>query len=132
MGGKKADTRFTLKFNKDNPLHAQAVEVLNQQGFHGKSQYIANAIKHYETWIKIRDNQLLTKFDENAIESVVSRFLNVRAVNSAGTSIGSVPEDLLSEQPQFVEEINFVETMTALGEDGINAIADAMEMFRSI
>jgi len=132
MSDKKAETRFTLRFNKNDPLHAQAVEVLNRQGFHGRSQYIANAIKHYETWIKIRDNQLLTQFDENAIESVVSRFLNVRAVNGTATPVSSVTEDLLNEQPQCVEEINFEEAMTTLGEDGINAIADAMEMFRSM
>jgi len=132
MSGKKADTRFTLRFSKNNPLHEQAVMVLNQQGFHGKSQYIANAIKHYETWIQIRDNQLLTQFDENAIEAVVNRLLNVRAVNNAAAPVSSAPEELLGEQPQFIEEINFNEAMAALGEDGMNAIADAMEMFHSM
>ena len=132
MDGKKADTRFTLRFNKDDPLHARAVEVLNRQGFHGKSQYIANAIKHYETWIQIRDNQLLTQFDENAVEVFFNRLLNVRAVNGADVPCSSITEDSLREQPQFVDEIDFDETMAALGEDGMNAIADAMEMFRSM
>ena len=132
MSDKKAETRFTLRFNKNDPLHAQAVEVLNRQGFHGKSQYIASAIKHYETWIQIRENQLQMQFDENAIEAIINRLQNVRAVNDTATLLSSASEELFGEQPQFVEEINFGEALVALGEDGMSAIADAMEMFRSI
>ena len=126
MSDKKAETRFTLRFNKNDPLHTQAVDVLNRQGFHGKSQYIANAINHYETWIQIRDNQLLTQIDENAIEAIVNRLLDVRESNGTTATVSITPKVSISEQPQFVEEINFGEAMVALGEDGINAIADAM------
>ena len=65
-------------------------------------------------------------------KAVVNRLLRDRTDSGTETTRNPIPVKPAGEQPQFAEEIDFNEAIEALGEDGINAIADAMEMFRSM
>lgn len=46
MDSKKAPSKFTLRFNLDDPQQRQAVELLNRQG-RSKAQFIASALLCY-------------------------------------------------------------------------------------
>ena len=47
MAAKKERGRFSLRFNIGDPVQRAAVELLELQPPHSKSQYIANAITYY-------------------------------------------------------------------------------------
>lgn len=49
MAAKKERGRFSLRFNIGDPVQRAAVELLELQPPHSKSQYIANAITYYNT-----------------------------------------------------------------------------------
>ena len=132
MGVKKTGKRFSIVFSETDPLHLQVIELLNKQEYRGKAQYIVNAVLQYENGCITPETQLPSRFDEKIIEAVVNRLLRDRTDSGTETLRNPIPAKPVGEQPQFAEEINFDEAIEALGEDGINAIADAMEMFRSM
>jgi len=130
VGGKKTGARFNLQFNQKDPAHLQVAGLLNGQGHHGKAQYIVNAILHYESCGITPDAQRPARFDEKIIEVVVRRILRDMGESGADVSNGSVPAVQTEKEPQFTEEINFDEAMDALGQDGFDAVAGALDMFR--
>lgn len=48
MTAKKDPSRFTVRFNLQDPSHRKAVSILEQQGARNKANYLANAILCYE------------------------------------------------------------------------------------
>ena len=132
MGVKKTGKRFSIVFSETDPQHLQVIELLNKQEYRGKAQYIVNAVLQYENGGVSPETQLPSRFDEKIIEAVVNRLLRDRVDGGKETPRILTPQKPADEQPQFAEEIDFDEAIEALGEDGINAIADAMEMFRSM
>ena len=126
MSAKKDDMKFTLQFSRNNPLHIQVADILNKQDKRGKAQYIVNAILHYESGGEIPDAKQPVKNHEKMIEINVSRLLRGReqsadAKHDSGISV---------KRTELVEEINFDGGMDSIGEDGLNAIAGALDMFR--
>ena len=131
MAGKKTDNRFTIQFRRTDPKHVQVVNLLNQRERFEKAQYIVDAVLHYESCNATTDSERLERFDEKAIEAVVRRILREKE----GSYVVRQPSDAASanqsEPSQSAEEIHFDDAMEALGEDGFNAVAGALDMFRN-
>ena len=130
MYGKKADTRFTIRLRHNDPQHQQVAEILNSLGYHGKAQYIVDAVLHYANTEKtMQDSQKpRSALDENAIEAIINRLLDGR------DDIGMnrvAPDSEKHNTVLSAEEINFADALEALGGDGFCAISDALEMFMS-
>ena len=135
MCGKKTETRFTIKFSPKDPAHLQVADILNRQKQGDKAQYIVDAVLCY---IK-RDSpeaQRPVCIDEKHIEAVVNRILQDRQESGAvglpaptSVPVGKVESSPLDQPPQD-DEIIFDDAVDALGEDGFNAIAGALDMFR--
>ena len=130
MGNIKDGTKFNLQFNQKDPAHLHVAGLLNQQGHRNKAQYIVNAVLHYEDCGELPNAQHPVRIDEKYIEAVVARMLRGREETAPGVQAAHISEQREEEQPRFDEEIIFDDAMDALGQDGINAIADALDMFR--
>ena len=116
MSDKKTGRKFTVQFSRTDPSHVKAAEILNQYERFDKARYIVNAILHYEEC----NERKSAKIDEKYIEAVVSRIMRENQVSGAKQS----------NNQQSFGEINFDDAMEALGEDGLNDVADALDMFR--
>ena len=129
MADKITETRFTIQFSRTDPSHLQVAEILNRQGRRSKAQYIVNAVLHYENCSGTPDIQRTSELDVKVIEAVVNRMLMERGNNIPGEppKKAHVPEKP-APQP---EEISFDDALKALGEDGINAIAGTLDLFRN-
>ena len=130
MGEKRDFEKFHIYFDRKNPLHVQAAEILNSQKQRGKARYIASAVLHYENCGETPDIQRPARIDDKYIEAVVYRILRDREENGADVSAVSTPVERAENEPRFDEEINFDEAMDTIGEDGFKAIANALDMFR--
>ena len=130
VAGKKTSNRFTIQFRRTDPKHAQVVDLLNQRERFGKAQYIVDAVLHYEGCNVTTNSERPARFDEKAVEAVVRRILRGREDSSAGRQPGAASVNQSEPPPQSAEEINFDDAVEALGEDGINAVAGALDMFR--
>ena len=133
MADKKSDRRFTLQFNKKDPAHRQVADILNQLEWRGKAQYVVNAVLHY---INRGDSSEAQRpaLDERQIEAVVSRMLQSLRENGTGVLPVSTPagqvDDLSPSALISGNEIIYDDALESLGEDGYNAIAGALDMFR--
>ena len=130
MSGKKAGTRFTILLRENDTRHLQAADILNSQGFHGKAQYIVNAILHYADHDAMQAAPRTVSLDERSIDAIVSRLLGGLEIDSA-----SRPAPIAEDQQENIllssDEINFDDALEAIGGEGFSAITDALEMFRS-
>ena len=128
MSGKKTETRFTIQFSQTDPSHIKVFGILNEQG-RRKTQYIVNAVLHYIN-CEIPSAQRPVQFDEKAVEMVVNRILREKEGNGANKPAGFVPVSQ-AENPHLPDaEIEYDESMESIGADGLNAITDALAMFR--
>ena len=125
MSAKKDDMKFTIQFSKTNPLHIQVADILNRQDKRGKAQYITNAILHYENG-GTPDARQPARNHEKMIEIIVNRLLRGK---SQGTEVKH-DSGISVKRTELIEEINFDGAMDSIGEDGFNAIAGALDMFR--
>ena len=132
MKEKKTGTKFTILFNRDDPVHVQAADILNRQPQRGKAHYIAQAIVHFEKFNGISDARRPTQIDEQLIETVARRMVSEMQMAGAGglpIPVGRVGSQ--SEQQSLViTDINVDDALEAIGADKINAFADALEMFK--
>lgn len=82
MAAKKERGRFSLRFNIGDPVQRAAVELLELQPPHSKSQYIANAITYYNANFA-NDPQPVKAappaLDRAAIESIVKEIMRQEA-----------------------------------------------------
>ena len=129
MSGKMAETRFTIQFSRTDPSHLQVAEILNRQGRRSKAQYIVNAVLHYENCSETPHMARTSELDVKVIEAVVNRMLMEWGKSIPGEPLkkAHVPEKPASQS----EEISFDDALKALGEDGINAIAGTLDLFRN-
>ena len=126
MGNRNGGARFTIQFNGTDPAHLKVAELLNKQGHRGKAQYIVNAVLHYENE-KAPGKGCPAQIDEAIIEAVVLRILRDRGGAVEHSAKPSKPPPLST---QTTKELHFGETVEALGEEGLHAIAGALDMFR--
>ena len=133
---KKMGTKFTILFSQTNPVHIQAVDILNRQPQRGKAHYIANAILHYENHSEM---QSPVHIDEDSIKAVVKKILAEMQMSGASSLPVSVPVSKAERQSNPVlkhsyeidyDAITFEAAMESLGEDGLQAVAGALDMFR--
>ena len=130
MSDKKAFANFRLQFDKANPAHLQVVAILNRQGWRGKSQYIVNAVQHFENCDNSPDMKTPSRFDEKIIEAVVFRILRDSAIVELTKPAMKASVNSIENPMQQEDVISFDDAMEELGEDGYNAIMSAMDMFR--
>ena len=134
MNSKKSDTRFTIQFNRDNPLHLQVVDILNQQNQRGKARFIVDAVLHYVNCDATPDANFSARLDEKSIEAIVNRVLKERQESGMATPPVSVPVVEVESQPDqsslHTEDVDFDDVTEALGEEGIKAVIDALDMFK--
>ena len=134
MNTKKTDLKFTILFNQNDPVHLQAVDILKRQPQRGKAHYIAKAITYYENFNGVSDKHSPAQIDEKYIEMIVNKLLRNRQGKSEVDLPASVSDNHADnqeiQQSNNAEEINFDDAMDALGEDGFNAVAGALDMFR--
>ena len=129
MGDKKAGTRFTILLRESDPRHIQAADILNSQGFHGKAQYIVNAVLHYANHKEALDTPRTVRLDETSIDEIVKRLSSERGIVCVSQP-DSVSEDQFENTLLSSGEINFDDALEAIGGDGFGAITDALEMFK--
>ena len=130
MDAKKTETRFTINFNRADPIQLQAAVLLNKLGYRGKAKHIAVALLHYEKCTTVMDLPNSWQADEKLIESVVHRILRDKEKDSAGKTVIVETTDQIEDTPMFAKEINYDEAMEALGENGLDAVLGSLEMFR--
>ena len=145
---KVSETKFTIQFSKSDPAHLRVVEILNQKERGGKAQYIVDAVMYYENAREAQAAQDLrsVRLDEKHIEAVVERILRdkqasggddssaLTAISAATASHAAVSYEQDGTpsvyQAQHTDEIDMDSAMGALGEEGVNAVASALDMFR--
>ena len=130
MGGKMAETRFTIQFSRTDPSHIQVADILNRQGRRSKAQYIVNAVLHYENCGETQNVQRTAGIDEKFIESVVNRILRDTEYNGGGKMNDATMSGEIKKTISDIEEINYDDALESLGEEGFNAVAGALDMFR--
>jgi len=158
MYGKISENRFTIKFSHTDPAHIQVAAILNRQERGNKAQYIVDAIMHYTNSGEARDTLRPVRLDERHIEAVVRRILSGGQANGGSGFVGAdgggvapAPVDAAMPAPvgaavsivssadndsdtispsQPTAEIIYSDAVEALGEDGLSAIAGALDMFR--
>ena len=132
MRNKKAETKFTIQFSRYDPLHLKVSDLLNKQARYGKAQYIVDAVAHYINCGLVEASPRPVRIDESHIEAVVNRILRGwRESGDAPVSFSAgKPDDPLLSAPEAGGDIIYNDAVGALGEDGYNAIAGALDMFR--
>jgi len=132
---KKMGTKFTILFSQTNPVHIQAVDILNRQPQRGKAHYIANAILHYEN----RNEMQPSMINGKSIEAVVKRMLDEMQISGADSVLVSAPAGQSDKQslpePKLSDDINYNDidvdkAIDALGADGLKDVANALNSFR--
>ena len=130
MYGKKKEAKFTIQFSRDDPQHLQVADILNRQKRYGKAQYIVDAVIHYINFGLTEAAMRPVRLDEKHIEAVVSRILGDRSVGGAGGVPVLLPAGRIDEHSEADADVVFDDAMDALGEEGFDAIAGALDMFR--
>lgn len=120
MEDKKNAYRFTLQFNKNDPRHERAVDILNQQG-RGVSQFIVSAVLHYldcnlQPLDPLLQAQMLEKIVKDTVEKAVSAYTAVKT----DCKVENAVQDPLHEiQPQT----------SSLPESDLMLLNDALSSF---
>jgi len=131
MSDKIIETRFTIQFSRTDPSHLQVAEILNRQGRRSKAQYIVNAVLHYENCGETPTIQRTAEIDVKVIEAVVNWILRDREESGSDKAIKAEANKQNKKPPQPTEEINYDDALEALGTDGLNAVAGALDSFRN-
>ena len=131
MYGKKTESKFTIQFSRTDPAHLQVTDILNRQERHGKARYIVDAVTHY---LSCDGSRFPARIDEKHIEAVVSRMLRDWRENVSGSFPVSAPVGSLDEPALLTStisnEIVYDDALETLGEDGFNAVVNALDTFR--
>ena len=107
---KKNPFIFTIGFNKSNPAHVQAVEVLNETK--DKAQLIATAVLHYlekadiNGWQHLEEGNLQPIISELVQREVKKAMENYQTDSEAEESTPSImdkPETSLSLDPELTQ-----------------------------
>ena len=131
MADKKSDRRFTLQFNKKDPAHCQVADILNRLEWHGKAQFVADAVLYYiNRGTKPEAHRPAAAVDERHIEAIVRRILSGREESGVDIIPAASPAGMIEELAQSEVDVVFDEAVEALGEEGLGAIAGALDMFR--
>lgn len=142
MAAKKERGRFSLRFNIGDPVQRAAVELLELQPPHSKSQYIANAITYYNAHFADDPQPLKAMaqvIDRAAIEAIVREIMQEETGgNKNPTSVSgacqaeeekmALATNMQSQEPEYMSEVR-----EALEIDNVtrDIISSTMAAFRS-
>ena len=136
MAAKKERGRFSLRFNIGDPVQRAAVELLELQPPHSKSQYIANAITYYNANFADDPQPLKAMapvIDRAAIEAIVqetgqtekptpaSGVCRMEEGKAASTS------NVQAQKPEYIPEVGEAPEIDDVTR---NLIASTMAAFR--
>jgi hypothetical protein len=122
VNDKKFAGRFTIQFSVTDPAHIKVIDILNSQSKRSKAQYIANAVLHYETCGSVPQTPRAAPADERLIENIVWRLLEYVRQSSP----------LTEQSPPFQPDtLDLDDAVNAFGADGLDAIKNALDAFRS-
>jgi len=143
MKNKKDSSRFTIQFNKHNPLHMRVAETLNALKPRSKAPYVVEAILYYESCgaPEIDISEVFDKkaIDDKAIEATIYRVLldmqksgnDMPAVPALATPCASTKQTHhLNSMIISAEDINYDDSLEALSGDAFDAISAALESLR--
>ena len=130
MYGKKTEAKFTIQFSRNDPAHLQVADILNRQKRYGKAQYIVDAVLHYINFGLTEAAMRPVRLDEKHIEAVVSRILGNRSINGAGGLPVLASASQVEKLLQTGSDVVLNDAIDAIGEDGLDAIASALDIFR--
>ena len=138
---KKERGRFSLRFNGNDPVQRTAIELLEQQPPHSKSQYIANALVYYNTHYANDPKPLkVPVIDRTAIEAIVLEIMQRSAQNRLPIDGRSEVTSVTASDVQDVQKLQLKEEISALVDTLENQkvdevtrilIENAMTAFRS-
>ena len=131
MDGKIDKTKFTIQFSKTDPSHLQVADILNRQGRRSKAQHLVNAVLHFENCSATPNIHRTSDFDVKVIEAVVYRLLQDKVIGSVQKLEPALPAKSVEVIRRDADEMNFDSALEALGEDGFNAVANTLDMFRN-
>lgn len=100
MAAKKERGRFSLRFNIGDPVQRAAVELLELQPPHSKSQYIANAITYYNA--HFADDPQPVK----AIAPVIDR-----------ATIEAIVREIMQQETGQTEKLDLASSVCQVGEE---------------
>ena len=109
----------------------EVAQILNSLERFCKAQYIVDAVLFFESRQGMPENLQTTQVSEKGIEETVSRLLRELKLKTDGDSFNNADDEQMRRQPQITDEISYDESLDSLGEDGLNAITGALDMFRS-
>lgn len=75
MAEKKDRSRFSIKFNENDPAHETVICLLEKQGPHSKASFIVNAVLHYIHCPETPDIPQVPIVEKGVIESMVLEIL---------------------------------------------------------
>ena len=125
---KKYETKFTIQFSRTIPEHLEVVDILNKLGRSFKAQYIVNAVLYYDKREELETQRPV--LDEKQIEAIVNKILRDREESNMGSLMADASASRIEKPPQSDTDAAFHEVAKALGQDGFNAIAGTLNMFR--
>ena len=131
MSDKGAGVRFNIQFSQTDPAHLHVADILNSKARGDKAKYIVNAVLYYESQCGVSDITHMTLFDEKHLEAAINRILLSKEKGNAGILPVSPPLNHVHES-QPIDVINKVDDIDTLGENGLNSITNAMEMFKKM
>ena len=134
MGDKRTGIRFHIQFSQTDPAHLHVADILKNKARGDKAKYIVNAILYYESHCGESEIKHMTLIDEKQLEAAINRILQDREKVSTSVLPAPPPPSLnqLHKQPQPVEDINNDDDLDTIGEHGLNAINNAMKMFKKM
>ena len=141
MAEKKDRSRFSIKFNENDPAHNMVIGLLEQQSPRNKASFIANAILHYVHCPETPDITQVpvvhqaTAIDRASIEAVVKEILQQQGITKqepqqevlqkAPMKAGAFPlKDELVHEGGKLPQTPMDDTLRAI-------IANTMSAFRS-
>lgn len=83
MAKKKDRSRFSIKFNENDPAHETVICLLEKQGPHSKASFIVNAVLHYINCPETPDIPLAPMADKSLIEAVVMEILTQQGITQS-------------------------------------------------
>lgn len=87
MAGKKERSRFSIKFNENDPMHEMVINILEQQGPHQKAQFIANAVLHYMNCSETPDIHPAQTMSRTEIEKIVMEIMQQQGKGQPKTDV---------------------------------------------
>ena len=80
MAEKKDRSRFSIKFNENDPAHKIVICLLEKQGPHSKASFIANAVLHYIHCPEAPDISQVPIVEKDAVESMILEILKHQGI----------------------------------------------------